>query len=252
MKNLFKASAAAAALAVGAMAVQADDVSEETRDLGAFDEVYLMGSMDVEIKVGGTQSVRVVADSDIIEHVETKIKGDGLRIGMERGNYRNIKRMTVYITVPSLDAAGIHGSGDMLVDGAKADDFDMDIHGSGNATFNDPEFGKLDLNVHGSGDSTFKNAKFGDVDISVHGSGDIEMDGSCDEIEIGVQGSGDVEVDDLTCKTADVTVQGSGDVSVHASETAKVSIHGSGDVDVHGNPDKLRTNVRGSGDIEVR
>jgi|GEM_PF-481722 len=252
MKNLFKTTAAVAALAVGAIAAQADDVSEETRDLGAFDEVYLMGSMDVEIKVGGKQSVRIKADSDIIEHIETKIKGDALRIQMERGNYRNIRHMTVYITVPSLEAVGVHGSGDMTIDGAKADDFDVEIHGSGNAIFNAPQFGKLDLSVHGSGDSSFENGKFGEVDISVHGSGDVEMSGSCDEVEVGVQGSGAVEVDDMVCKSADVTVQGSGDVSVHATESAKVAIQGSGDVEIHGNPDKLRTSVRGSGDIEIR
>jgi len=232
MKHILKTTAAVAALAVGTLAAQADDIAQETRDVGAFDEVYLKGSMDVEIKVGGEQSVRVEADANIIDHIETIVKGDELHIQLERGNYRSIKRMKIYITVPSLDAAGVHGSGDMLVEGAEADDFD--------------------LNVHGSGDAIFKNAKLGKLDLSVHGSGDIKISGTCEEVEADLHGSGDIDADKMVCKTAEVSLQGSGDVSVHASDSANISVQGSGDVVVYGKPDKLRSKVQGSGDIEVR
>lgn len=232
MKHILKTTAAVAALAVGTLAAQADDIAKETRDVGAFDEVYLKGSMDVEIKVGGEQSVRVEADANIIDHIETIVKGDELHIQLERGNYRSIKRMKIYITVPSLDAAGVHGSGDMLVEGAEAEDFD--------------------LQVHGSGDAIVKNGKFGDLDMSLHGSGDIKISGTCSEVEADLHGSGDIDADGMICQSAEVTVQGSGDVSVHANEAADITIQGSGDVVVYGKPDKLRTSVHGSGDVEMR
>lgn len=232
--KLLRTTAAVAALALGTgLAAQAKDTSEETRDVGAFDEVQLNGSMDVEVKVGGEQSVRIVADSDIIDHIETEVRSGTLRIGLERGNsYRNIKKMIVYVTVPSLKGAALHGSGDMLVDDASADDFEIDLHGSGDMVFND--------------------AKFGELEIELQGSGDIEIDGTCESVDIELQGSGDIEADDMACKSATVSLHGSGDVSVSASEAADVSVHGSGDVVIHGSPDKVRSKVRGSGDIELR
>jgi hypothetical protein len=222
----------AAMLAGAATGALADDTAEETRDVSSFNEVFVKGSMDVEIKVGGERSVRVVADSDIIDNVETEVRGDELHIGLERGHYGNINKMIVYITVPSLEGAGVHGSGDLYVENAKADEFELELHGSG--------------------DAVFKDAVIGEMDIQLQGSGDIEMDGSCDTIEVELQGSGDVDAGDFVCKAADVLLQGSGDVHVHATEEAEIKVHGSGDVVVSGEPGKVRSKVRGSGDIEIR
>lgn len=233
MKKTLQTGVAIAAMVLAASAAaQAKDTAEESRDVGEFNELFLKGSMDVEVKVGEEQSVRVVADSDIIEHIETEVRGDELHISLERGHYRKIKKMTVYVTVPSLKAAGVHGSGDLLVENAKADDFELELHGSG--------------------DAVFKDATFGDLEIELQGSGDIEMDGVCKDIEIELQGSGDVDADDLECDTADVTLHGSGDIEVHAKLEADVSVHGSGDVVIAGQPDKVRSRVHGSGDIEVQ
>ncbi|NVJ97302.1 MAG: DUF2807 domain-containing protein [Alphaproteobacteria bacterium] len=232
--KLLRSTAAVAAIAIGAgFAVSAKDTSEEMRDVGSFDQVQLNGSMDVEVKVGGEQSVRVVADSDIISHIETEVRGGTLRVGLDNDHrHGNIKKMIVYVTVPSLKGAALHGSGDMIVEDAVADDFEVDLHGSG--------------------DMTLKDVKFGEVELELQGSGDIEIDGTCDAVEVELQGSGDIEADDMKCKSATVSVHGSGDVSVTASEEADISVHGSGDVVVSGSPDKLRSKVRGSGDIEMR
>lgn len=232
--KLLRTTAAVAALALGAgLTALAKDTSEENRDVGSFDEVQLNGSMDVEIRVGSAHSVRVVADSDIIDHIETEVRGDTLRVGLDRGhNHRNIKKMIVYVTVPALKGAALHGSGDMLVEKPEADSFEVDLHGSG--------------------DMILEDVKFGRVEIELQGSGDIEIDGTCETVDVELQGSGDIEADDMECKSASVSLHGSGDVSVHASEDADVSVHGSGDVVISGSPDKLRSKVRGSGDIELR
>ena len=232
MKKL-QTTAAVAAMVLGfGMNAQAASTSEEMRDVSSFKEIRLMGSMDVEVAVGGKQSVKVIADSDIIEHLETTVSGDTLRVKLESGHYGNIKVMRVVITVPELVATSIQGSGDMYVDGAVADNFELDLQGSG--------------------DAVFKKAKFGKIDIDLQGSGDIELDGACEDITIDLQGSGDVDAGDLECKTGEVDLRGSGDVEFFATMSANVGVYGSGDVVVHGSPDKVNTRVRGSGDIIMR
>ncbi|WP_417450427.1 head GIN domain-containing protein [Kordiimonas sp.] len=231
--KILQTTVAVAATALGlGFAVQAADTSEEMREIPSFNEVRLSGSMDVEVTVGKKQSVKVIADSNIIEHLETDVRGDTLRIGLANGHYSRIKVMRVVITVPELVGAGVHGSGDLYVTGASAVDFNMDLQGSG--------------------DAVFKKAKFGKLDIELQGSGDIEMDGECDDLSIELHGSGDIELGDMKCKAAEVDLRGSGDVELFASDSADVGVHGSGDVVVRGEPAKINSRVRGSGDIVVR
>lgn len=236
MKYL-KTAVASVALMSAATMVSADEVAEEMRDVEAFTKVKLEGSMDVEVKVGGKQSVKVIADSDIIEYLRTRVHGGELEIDIKRNNgqrsiFRNIKKLKVEITVPSLEGAEVHGSGDMWIENVKADDFDLEVHGSGDAILEDADIKNLE--------------------VGLQGSGDIEMDGKCDDVRIELQGSGDIKGDKMKCKSADVMLQGSGDIDVFASDSADVTVRGSGDVSVAGKPDKIKSRVRGSGDIHVR
>lgn len=235
--KLFKATVASIAVLSTAIAANAKDTSEEMRDVDAFTKVSLQGSMDVEVKVGSKQSVKVIADSDIIGHLRTRVRGGELEIDLNNDGgshklFRRIKKMQVFITVPSLEAAEVHGSGDMLVENAVADKFEIELHGSG--------------------DAVLENAKLERLDVELQGSGDIKMQGTCDNVRVELKGSGDVRATDMKCKAADVQVQGSGDVDVFASASANVTVHGSGDIRVAGKPDKLSSRVRGSGDIHVR
>jgi hypothetical protein len=231
MKLLNKTAVSAAAIALAASSAFAD-TAEETRDVKAFTRVALQGSMDVEVKVGPKQSVRVVADDDVIEDLRTRVKGDTLKIYLEDRHYRRIEKLEVYITVPTLEGVGVHGSGDMYVEDAKADEFDVD--------------------VHGSGDAVVMNTETGQLNIDLHGSGDIKIDGTCSDVDVEVHGSGDVKASKMKCANADVSINGSGDVDVFADKSAKLSVHGSGDIKISGAPDKINTSVRGSGDIHVR
>lgn len=235
--KLFKTAVATAALLSAATAVSADDISEEMRDVDSFKRVSLHGSMDVEVKVGPAQSVKVIADSDIIEYLRTRVRGNELEIELDHdhGNrrlFRNIKKMQIIVTVPELDGASIHGSGDMFVEDVKSDRFRMA--------------------VHGSGDAVVENAAVERLTVDVHGSGDVRIEGSCEDVDIEIHGSGDVRAGKMQCQNAEVTVQGSGDAGVYASKSADVTVQGSGDVSVSGKPGQINSRVQGSGDIHVR
>jgi len=234
--KLFKSTVASIAVLSAATMVAADEISEEMRDVDAFTKVKLEGSMDVEVKVGGEQSVKVIADSDIIEYLRTRVHGGELEIDIKhesgtRKLFRRVKKMQVIITVPSLEGAEVHGSGDMIVEDAQAE--------------------KFVLEVHGSGDAVLENAKVETLEVELQGSGDIEVDGSCEDVRVELQGSGDVKATKMHCKAADVMLQGSGDVDVYATYSADVTVRGSGDIRVEGKPEKINSRVRGSGDIHV-
>lgn len=214
----------------------ADDVVEEMRDVASFSKIKNKGSFEVFVTVGGAQSVKVTADSDVIEKIETEVRGGTLNIAMDadRSWWRNnrVGRMRLDITVPSLEAALVHGSGDFEINGVTDGDFEA--------------------SVHGSGDISLNNATVRELNIDVKGSGDIVVSGTCEDIDVEVKGSGSLEARDMECVAGDVGIMGSGDVDIYLKEKVDVSIMGSGDVTVWGKPEQVKTRSMGSGEVTLR
>jgi len=237
MKTLIAAvSCAAIMTGMGIVGVSADETSEEMRALDTFTSIRNKGSFEVYVTVGEEQSVKVTADSDIIDKVETEVRGDTLHIELERNNnwrgYRNIDVLRVDITVQNLEAVRVDGSGDYEVRGLTGGDFKA--------------------NVNGSGDIDLIDAKADRLSIDIKGSGDVEASGECNTLEVEVKGSGDVSGRKMSCKSGDISIMGSGDVDATLNESVDVGIMGSGDVTVWGKPEKVKSRSMGSGDVVLR
>lgn len=225
-------------LAACNMSAASEEVEDEgprvARDfpVGAFERVALGGSQDVIVTVGGAPSVRAEGTAKALDRLEIKVEGGELRIGTRRnsGNFFTTSgRTTVHVTVPSLRAASVAGSGDMRIDKVQGGDFEAAIAGSG-----DLEIGTMQV---------------GTARVGIAGSGDVTASGTAERTEVNVAGSGNVALDGLQAKRATVSIVGSGDVSAHASESAVVTIMGSGDVKIAGGA-KCTVNKQGSGSVD--
>ena len=106
--------------------------------------------------------------------------------------------------------------------------------------------------VHGSGTVEITDVAAESLELDISGSGDNKATGTADRLRVNISGSGDVSARDLRAGTVDVTVFGSGDANVFAEASLDVRIFGSGDVSYRGDPDELRTDVQGSGDVRRR
>lgn len=217
MNSLYTSAALAGILALGSVTSAHAFESEETREVPAFDEVELDGSFDVEVRVGGERSVKIIVDDEEdLERIEVEVRNGRLHIWSKRENRisfnfgRNHRRL-VEVTVPSLKGAYLDGSGDLIVTGIDADEFT----------------GELD------------------------GSGDLALSGTCTNLDADLDGSGDIRARNLECSNVDVRLDGSGDITVFASESVTARLRGSGDIDVRGKPKQRDTSTSGSGDIDV-
>ena len=198
--------------------------------VGAFDKVALAGAHDVVVTVGGAPSVRAEGDSKVLERLDIRVEGGELRIGTRKGvsfGFRSGKGATIYVTVPSLSAASVAGSGDLKVDRVEGERFAAAIAGSG--------------------DIDIRSLKVGEATFDVGGSGDMRAAGTAQNARISLAGSGDMGLEGLETRQAKVAIAGSGDVRVRAMETADISIVGSGDVVLSG-PAKCTVSKMGSGE----
>ncbi len=182
-----------------------------SRDVPAFTAIDLRDASDLELTIGTETRVTVEADDNLIGRVVTEVDGDTLIVRSE-GGYSMRKSPKIIVTVPSLAALTIHGSGD------------ADLHGLANEQ----------------------------LKLAIHGSGDIEADGRADQLSVSINGSGDAELSQLIAKTVHASINGSGDIAVEARESLDAVVNGSGDVSYSGHPAKLSKRVNGSGEIAAR
>jgi len=201
-----------AALAEGA-AREKEAQTGPVRELPAFKSVSFSSVGSLRITIGAQQSVRVEGDPETVAAVNTRVRGDTLRIDMRHNSARQTDRsLVVHVTVPRLEDVKFSGSGLLSMVGLNG--------------------GKLD------------------VDFS--GSGTIEANGNLDELDLDISGSGKANMPNLVVAEAELDMSGSAEITVQALVRLDVDISGSGTVTYIGRPKHMSTDVSGSGTFHQR
>lgn len=206
------------------------NVTTKTVSTANYDEIKLVGSMDVHLVSGNEGTISVTTDDNLHEYVKIEVKGTELIIKTEKNYYLKTKN-GIHVTVPFKDLSEISltGSGDIdTKDAIKAEMLEVNITGSGDV--------KLMI------DATT-------VEAQVTGSGDITLEGKTENLKVTVTGSGDFRGFDLESNNTEVKVNGSGDARVVANQSLNARVSGSGDITYKGNPERSDTKTSGSGDI---
>lgn len=239
----------------------------EFRKLPPFTGIIITGSVDVILRQGDNQEIKVEADHGLAGRIKTEVNGKTLEIS-NPGTFRMVKILRVYVTVPAIDEIKLTGSGDLQTEGTfKCNTLEFNIHGSGDLELRldagnvtgsvtgsgDASVsgirGTLDLTLTGSGDVSCRDLQLSRLKLEVNGSGDVKMSGQAERIAIGHYSSGDIDLVGLKTQDADIEQRGSGDCSVFVANNLNVSNSGSGDIYISGNPQKRRASSHGSGDI---
>jgi hypothetical protein len=247
-------------------------VKEESRAVANFSRLLVALPVTVTLSQGNTESLTISADDNLLPLMTTRVSGDELIIeGDKSRGFSTRKEIKIRLTVKSLNAINIKGSGDVIGDRLKSDKFDIgiagsgdvkfksvnadqfriDIEGSGDVKIDSLESKSVNADIHGSGDIRLPSVQAGQVNISIKGSGDVTAAGNADKVDIEVMGSGDVRSRNLIAREANVKIMASGDVDVYANEKLTASVSGSGDIRYAGSPTNVNRSVRGSGSIEA-
>lgn len=193
----------------GSSGVQGSGVAAtSTRALPTFSGIDLAGSNNVTVVAGARQSVVVHADSNLLSRVTTQVKAGKLTIG-NVGSFSAKSPMYVEISVPSLAALDLSGSGNITVTGIRASR----------------------------------------LTVTIPGSGDISASGSVTRLSISIDGSGDAQCSGLIARNVDAVVSGSGNIFVTATQSLDAKVSGSGTVLYGGNPPRVTTSITGSGTV---
>ena len=180
----------------------------QARAVAPFTAVDLAGSNNVTVRVGRPQSVVVRADDNLVRRVTTRVAAGALVIG-STGSYASKTPMSVTISVPTLEALRLSGSGNVAADGIRA--------------------------------SRFR--------ISLSGSGNVRAAGTAAHLDATLDGSGRAELLGLVARDVRAVVGGSGEIHLTATERLVAAVPGSGAIMYAGSPAHVTRSVSGSGEI---
>jgi hypothetical protein len=209
----------------------------ETREVSAFTKISFRTPGKVYVKQGSPQKVEIEGSAETLEKIKTKVEDGKLIVGPEdkwlEWSWGDDDKVTVYITVATIETLSVSGSGDMI--------------GQTKITSTN-----LKLNVSGSG-SMQVDVDASEIDADVSGSGDMDLKGKCKNFTSDISGSGSIKLDASVAGVADFDISGSGEVEATGSaQTVKAEITGSGKVLAAGfQTDKCQARISGSGDIEI-
>jgi len=180
----------------------------QSRVLPRFSRLDLAGSTNVTVVAGGRQSVVVRADSNLIRHVTTHVVAGILVIGTT-GSFTTRSPMNVQVSVPSLTAVTLSGSGEISV-------------------------------------SKIEAAR---LTVTLPGSGVLYASGTATRLDVTLGGSGLAQLSNLIARDAHAAVTGSGLIRVTATAKLNATVSGSGAVIYSGNPPQVTHNVTGTGAV---
>ena len=181
----------------------------QTRSLASFTGIELAGSNVVSIRVGSKQSVVVHADDNLLRRVTTRVKAGTLVVGNTPGSFTTKSPMSVEISVPSLRALDLAGSGVISVSGIQTRS----------------------------------------LTARVSGSGVLVARGSAAQLDVAVSGSGDARLAALVARDVRAVVRGAGRILVTATESLDAAVPGTGAITYSGNPAHVTTSVTGVGAV---
>lgn len=183
--------------------------ASEAREVGPFSRIALSGGADVVVSVGGAPRVTVRTDDNLLEDIRTEVDGYELEIS-QSGSLDPKVGLTVEVSVPTVEAVALSGSGDVSVDGLRGDLFQVDMGGAGG----------------------------------------VEAVGQVGRVEADLSGAAELRLDELIAREVTVDLSGAGEVRVHATESLDASVSGAGRVLYSGDPADVKTDVSGAGTVE--
>jgi Putative auto-transporter adhesin, head GIN domain len=200
---------AAATLALtGCVGIDAGRTTAQTRDVESFTRLKTEDEVDVNLRVGESRRLRVLAGEKVIDDIRTEVRDGTLYVAYDGPSIRN-GRLLVEVAAPAVEAISISGSSDVRVDGLDADAFDIRVSGAGDLEAAG-RVQRLDVDISGAGDADLAELTAADARVELSGSGDAE-----------VHATGRL----------DAEVSGAGDLAYRGDPSLRENISGSGEID---------------------
>jgi hypothetical protein len=201
----------------------------ETRNVGSFSGVKASEGIDVYLKKGDKESVKIEATGTSTKEVITEVSGSYLKVHMKDGNHRNID-IKVYVTYVQLDKLSASSAGSIFAEGSlKASNMEVSASSAGTIEVS------IDVN---------------DLEASSSSAADIELKGRARNITVDASSAGEIDAYDLESESVNAEASSGGSVKIHVTKSLTAHASSGGGIRYRGNPDKSVTNSSSGGSVK--
>lgn len=201
----------------------------DLRSVGSFNGVKAGEAIDVYLKKGDKESVRVEVTGTDASNVLTEVAGSYLRIHMRDGRYRN-KAVKVYVTYVSLTK--IHAS-------SAANIFSEGTIKATNLEISTSSAASIELTIDA-----------GSVTVEASSAGDVLLEGKAKILDVDVSSAGEIDTYLVDSETVSASASSGGSVKVSASKELTARASSGGSIRYRGSPAKTNTNSSSGGSVK--
>jgi hypothetical protein len=201
----------------------------ETRNVGSFTGVKAAEAIDVYLKKGDKESVKVEVTGASPSEVLTEVSGSFLKVHMKDGNHKNVT-VKVYVTYVSLEKLSVSSAGSIFSDGAVKGNR-MEISGSSAGTV------ELALEVN-------------QLEVTSSSAADIELSGKAKTVSFEASSAGEVDAYDLEAESVNAEASSGGSVKLNVTKSLTAHASSGGGIKYRGNPDKSVTDSSSGGSVK--
>ncbi len=202
----------------------------ETRAIGPFKGVKVGEAIDVYLKKGEKESVKVEVTGVSLSDVLTELSGSSLRVHMRDGNYRNQRSVKVYVTYVNIDRISSSSAANVFSEGTiKATS--MEINASSAASV------EISLDAES-------------VSIDVSSAGDATLEGKAKSLRVEASSAGSIDAYNLDCENVEASVSSAGSAKIAVSKSLDAQASSGGSIRYRGSPNKTNTNASSGGSVK--
>ena len=207
------------------------NVISEEREIGNFSAIRASNGLNVYLKQGDKESLKIRTDENLMDNIVTHVKGNVLILKVSESIKRPTK-LDVYVTLVDINKLNISSGADVFSD-------------------EDLYLENIDITVSSGADAKL-NLTAKSVSCSVSSGADAVLMGTTDYFSGSASSGSDLKAKELKAKECKAKASSGGDVSVYASESITAKASSGGDVDYYGEPTKINVSSSSGGDVNRR
>lgn len=194
-----------------------------------FDKIAVSGAFEVILTPSSSNEIIIEVDENLLKYIDIAVRGNRLFIETDR---RLSSRKGIKIIIPVQDLRGISSSGASDIESTEpiiSEELDIDASGAGKIDL------KLDVKM---------------VTVEISGAIMVYLEGVAERLDVDMSGAGSLTAESFEVKDCNVDISGVGHVLVNVSGTLDAQVSGLGKVEYLGNPESVKGDVSGVGNIE--
>jgi hypothetical protein len=201
----------------------------EVRSVGSFSGVKAAEAIDVYLKKGDKESVRVETTDVRLSDVLTEVSGSYLKIHMEDGNRRrgNVK---VYVTYVNLNRISASSASNVFSEGLIRS-------------------GSLDISVS-SAASVELSMEAEQSMVEASSAGDVVLEGKAKKLEVEASSAGEIDAYGLESEEVEASASSAGSIKVNVSKQLDAHASSGGSIRYRGSPARTNTGSSSGGSVK--